>query len=315
MKNIIKSNIKKLSLLQLIRLLRLKESDINILIKKLNIHPNLSLGFNASDFEEIKFEKNKYTVIANFLCTYGTSSVLPTFYTEELLKYKNKENNILRDFYNIFNKRTYQLLSEVLIKYRLMLRISEFKDKEALDFIYSFIGLNYLDNKNIKYINKYNLLKYIDILNHSTKSTNTLKVFLNNLLNITVNIEEYIKIEMPIPKNQLSSLRKNTTIGECYLGRKIKNINTCFKIILKNLTTEKFNMFLPGERNFKIMEEAIEIYFGDSPFYYIVDYQKEEYYSKNKLILNRQISRLGMNMCLGNKNKNYIYNNNFLNLL
>lgn len=316
MNNIIKSNIKKLSFIQLLRLLRLNENDINILLKKLNITPNLSLEFTTCDFEEIKFRDDDIKIIANFLSTYGTSSVLPTFYTEELLKYKHEENNTLREFYNIFNRRTYQLLGETLIKNRLMLRILEFNDKKALDYIYSFIGLNYTDNKNLKYINKFKLLKYIDILNNSSKSTNLLEIFLSDYLNIKVKIQEYLKIKVPIPKKQLNSLKKkNSSIGTLYLGKRINNANSSFKIILENLNEREFNKFLPGEKNFLLLQELIKLYFGNNSFNYIIDYRKnlKNLNLKNGFYLNKQ-SRLGMNVNLG-QYSNYIYNSNNLNLM
>jgi type VI secretion system protein ImpH len=316
MNDIIKSDIKKLSFIQLIRLLRLSENDINLLFRKLNITPNLSLEFTTCDFEEIKFENSDIKIIANFLSTYGTSSVLPTFYTEELLKYKHEENNTLREFYNIFNRRTYQLLGETLIKNRLMLRILEFNDKKALDYIYSFIGLNYTDNKNLKYINKFKLLKYIDILNNSSKSTNMLEIFLSDYLNIKIKIQEYLKVKVPIPKNQLNSLKKrNTSIGTLYLGKRINNTNSSFKIILQNLNEKEFDKFLPGEMGFSLLQELIKLYFGNNYFNYVIDYRKDSKILnlKKGFYLNKQ-SRLGMNINLG-QHSNYIYNRNNLNLL
>lgn len=308
---IISQNIKNLSLLQVIRLLNFEHKDIHTIIKKMHISPNLTLACTTSDFEEIQFKQESYDIISNFLCLYGTSSVLPTFYTEELIDEKQFSNDSLMSFYNIFNRRAYQLLMDILIKNRLMLSIHEFKDPEALNFIYSFLGVNHLNPKTIKHLSVFKLLRYINILNNSLKSVNALEIFLNDLFGITFQVKEYVKIKIKIHKEQLNQLGlKNSHLGTCYLGNKIKNITTTVKIILLDLTNEEFNSFLPGEKKFEMLAEAIKLFFENDSYSYILEYAIQTKISDNNnfVLGNRNYSRLGMSTCLGARVNNYISN-------
>lgn len=308
MKNLIKSNIKKLNLVQLMRLINIEENNINKVLEKLDIHPNLTLSYNSSDFETIEFLDNKYKVEANFLCTYGTSSVLPTFYTEELIEYRNKDIDVLREFYNIFNKRQYQLLGEILIKNRLMLGISEFKDKNSLNYINSYIGLELNDKNNINIVNKFKLLKYINILNQKNKSLNMFETFLSDVLNISVKVIEYIKTKVDIPIYQKNSLRKmNTKIGDLYIGKKIKTLNG-IKIVIEN-SEEVLRSFFPKEKYFYLMIEAINLFFSNNAPTYVIEYKNYEIESilNKQLVLKKKEIRLGMNSHINKKQSSYIY--------
>ena len=313
--NIISKNIKSLSLLQLIRLLNFEHKNIHSIIKRIHISPNLTLACTTSDFEEIKFKQDSYDIISNFLCLYGTSSVLPTFYTEELIYEKQFSNDSLESFYNIFNRRAYQLLMDILIKNRLILSIYELKDQKSLNFIYSFLGLTPLNTNTLKYLKEFKLLRYINILNNSVKSVNALEIFLNDLFDITFKVIEYVKIKINIHKEQLNQLGvKNSHLGTCYLGNKIKDITTTVKIILVDLTNEEFNSFLPGQIKFEMLIEAIKLFFENNAYSYILDYsiQKKIADNTNFILGKRNYSRLGMSTCLGVRKNNYIYNHKYL---
>jgi len=84
------------SFFQAIRLLRLinpsgsESQAFSESCDHISVVPHLSLGFPASDLEKIEeLEGNhppRYKITANFLGLYGSSSPLPTWYTEELLE-------------------------------------------------------------------------------------------------------------------------------------------------------------------------------------------------------------------------------------
>jgi type VI secretion system protein ImpH len=311
---ILTQDIKKLSILQLVRLLNIKEKNLEEILKKAHISPNLSLAFTKSDFETIKFEDEHYNIISNFLCLYGTSSVMPTFYTEELMQQENEENYILRAFYDLFNQRTYSLLIEIVLKNRLMLSILEFKDSQAISFINSFLGINKSNLINNKKINSFKLLKYIDILNSSIKSLDSLKIFLKDLFDLDIDIQENIKVQIPIHKTQQNSLaKKNSNIGNnIYLGSKVTDYSSTFKIIIKNISFDNFNQYLPKTKNFNDFLKAINLFLEKSCYYYIIEFDiKDDKTNLENIPLgNINHSLLGKNTFLSKIKRKYTYNSN-----
>ncbi|MGB9701073.1 MAG: type VI secretion system baseplate subunit TssG, partial [Thermodesulfobacteriota bacterium] len=73
----------------------------------IKIRPHLSLAFPPADIAQIEENAEdpfSFTVTATFLGLYGSSSPLPTFYTEDLLAEAMEEETVTRDFIDIFNQ-------------------------------------------------------------------------------------------------------------------------------------------------------------------------------------------------------------------
>ena len=77
------------------------------LLQQICVHPELSLNFPTSDvskIEKIKLNgKPGYRITVTFLGLYGTSSPLPTFYTETLFREQAEDNPLTREFIDILN--------------------------------------------------------------------------------------------------------------------------------------------------------------------------------------------------------------------
>lgn len=287
--NYIKSKYHEFSFLDLIKYLRLisdKDKSFDDFFKKVNVAPHLSLSFQSSDIEDfyINFDKT-YSIKTNFLSLYGTSSPLPTFYTEDLIEEKNEDSQITKDFYNIFNKGKYQQYFNASMKYKLSNRIVENYETEILDLLFSFIGQNYNNKFNkLKYFSKNELLRYSNIFLHSSKTKEGLKLLISGLLNIKIDIQEYVKTYKYIRKTQLAKVGiQNYEVGEdIHIGSKISDITTTFKIILYDLDIQSYTYYQKRNDGYKALQEIVNLYI-DKSYNWIVEYRLKEEFKYTKL--------------------------------
>ena len=301
-----------LSYFEFLRLLRVTHSKYNNfekLFQDLDIEPHLSLNFPAADIQSFEQNNNIYSMRVNFLGLYGVSSSLPLFDTQDLIEDEKENKIIVKDFYNIFNKRKYKQYFDAHLKYDLSLRIVENSENAILDILYSFIGQNNMqEHDTLKYFSKYELLKYTNILMHTNKSPYALSLLIKNLLKVEVQIEQFIGSYEFINEEQLSQLGgQNSFLGEdIHLGDKILDFHSYFGVLLKNLNKEQFDYFSIGNEGFYALKELIHLYIGNQ-FKYKIKYQLKSNYP-NLCLGDPRISNLGINSFIGNSN--YI-NNSF----
>ncbi|MFA5904085.1 MAG: type VI secretion system baseplate subunit TssG, partial [Desulfobacula sp.] len=112
--------------------------------KHIRIRPELSLRFPGTDISRIEKTGDdplRYLITATFLGLYGTSSPLPTFYTEDLIEESKDDQSIKRDFIDILNYSIYPIFFKIWSKYRLFYKICEENDETVINMIYCLLGL------------------------------------------------------------------------------------------------------------------------------------------------------------------------------
>jgi type VI secretion system protein ImpH len=296
----------RFSFVQAIRLLRLIFKDIDKEIEqKLRFRPRLSLDFPKSDIEKIEKKDEFIRITVTFLGLYGESSPLPTFYTEILLEESLNDKSAMRDFIDIFNMPVYQLYFKVWLKNRLGIRINEYHDERALNFLHIFSGL---PTKNIrdKFDFHHLMLKYNGLNMRYVKSAESLRALVSDFTNNhDVQIQQCIEQKVSIPNNQRCLLGvKNTTLDDnLHVGSKIKDRMGKFRIIIKNLSISKFNALLPDTNEFKSLVKVITLFLNNALNWDIaLELKKNE--NKTVMLGDSNFSRLGMNTWLGNDHEN-----------
>lgn len=294
------------SFIQAIRLLRLifkdKEDDIE---KKLRFRPRLSLDFPKSDIEKIEKKDEYIKITVTFLGLYGESSPLPTFYTEILLEENLKDKKAMRDFIDIFNMPIYQLYFKIWLKNRLGIRVNEFNDKKALDFLHIFSGLP-TQNIRDKFDFNYSWLRYCGLNMHYSKSAQSLRALVSDFTNTNqVEIQQCVEQQVSIPINQRCQLGEKNTIldNNLHLGEKVKDRMGKFKIIIKNLTISKFNTLLPNTEEFKRLVDIITL-FLNSALNWDIELEMKKYEYKSLKLGNSNFCQLGLNTWLENGQEN-----------
>ncbi|MBL0708342.1 MAG: type VI secretion system baseplate subunit TssG [Sulfurimonas sp.] len=294
----------KFTYIQAMRLLELDaKSKDDSKKKKIRVHPRLSLDFPKSDITDIKEVDDFIKLTVTFMGLYGESSPLPTFYTESLLDEELNDKSAMREFIDIFNMPIYKAYFEIWKKNRLGIRIDEFKDSKALDFLHLFSGMPKGELRD-KYSDKYSLLRYAGLNMHYPRSAEALRVLICDIIrHDDVEIVQCIEQMADIPKTQLCSLGVNnsTLDDDLHLGSKIKDRMGKFRILVKELSMKNFNQLLPHTQKFKELRNMIGLYITQSLDWEMVLILKDAH--SQPLLLGDNESRLGLNSWLGDEKK------------
>jgi len=251
------------SFFQAIRLLRMlsrttpgstqKELSADNFIR---IRPALSLAFPPGDIDQIREtgtdDQAGYAITANFLGLYGSSSPLPTFYTEDLMTEAGEDESVSRDFLDFINQRIFELFYDGCIKYRQSFQVVEANSQPHLERLFCLLGIG---DKPVReaVADPYQLLRYIGLLTQRPRSSLGLEIILRDALDgPPVSVIPCVERKAKIAEDQklflgspAHGLGVNTTIGEEITDRMGK-----FKIRIGPLETEAFRSFYPGADNY-----------------------------------------------------------------
>lgn len=264
------------SFYQVMRLLRLfirhlekSEERESLEEEHIRIRPELSLVFPASDvanIEEIDGEKPFFLVTATFLGLYGSSSPLPTFYTEDLLDEASEDMSVTRDFIDIFNHNLYLLLFRCWTKYRLFFQVVEENNPKILDKLFCLVGLGERELRR-GLLESYSLIRYTGLFTQFPKSALGLKTLLQDALEkIHIEVIPCIKRRVKIPPDQRLFLgTSGASLGEdSFIGEEIDDRMGKFRLQIGPLKSEPFHSLLPGNPNHQRLAFLTKFYLLDS---------------------------------------------------
>ncbi|MCF6249104.1 MAG: type VI secretion system baseplate subunit TssG [Desulfobacula sp.] len=251
-------------------------SSKEILEKYIRIRPELSLRFPGTDITQIEEIENeqigpgkievgplKYLITATFLGLYGSSSPLPTFYTEDLIEEFNDEKSIKRDFIDIINYSIYPLFFKIWSKHRLFYKICEAKDENIINMLYSFLGLENKEARDrIHNIEKY--FRYTGLTLQFPRSAEGLEAIISDGFNLKgqVKVIQCVPRKVSIPSDQHSFLGLSScTLGEdSVIGMEIDDISGKFQICISNADAQVLHSFLPTRDFFIQLKQMVEFY-------------------------------------------------------
>ncbi len=255
---------RKYSFVQAVRLMALHfahaygtddyEGTRGFLKSGIRIIPELTLGHPSTDIAKLiplpqvdddesqeaptdKVKKHPlYELTATFLALYGTSSPLPTFYTEELIEEARLDFSASRDFLNIFNQALYELYYRAFNHYKLPFRSIEQHDKQSLHMQYCFLGFGSETLRRDAHV-EHSHLRYIGFFAKQQRSTHALQRALILHTGIQhIHIEECIPRKMPIPHEQRCTLGgTGAFLGHAVIGLHIHDIEGKFHIHLHDV--------------------------------------------------------------------------------
>jgi len=263
------------SFFQVIRLLRFFGLDAESTEKQrehergnVRIRPELSLAFPASDIAHIKELTTKkgpdFLVTATFLGLYGTSSPLPTFYTEDLMDEAGEDISATRDFLDIINHRLFSLLFRCWNKYRRFLQVVEEKNPQALEQLFCLSGLG--EKELRENIEPYSLIRYTGLFTQSPRSAAGLETLLKDALGgIPIEVIPCIKRRVSIPPDQRLSVGvTGSSLGEdSFIGSWIDDRMGKFRIRIGPLKEEKFHALSHGSPDHKRLAFLTRFYLTD----------------------------------------------------
>ncbi len=244
------------SFVQITRILRYyfanSERFSTFIEKHVIIRPHLTLAFPSHDVVSLKIidsrghvvpeppddEPPVFLLTVNMLGLYGTSSPLPTFYTEDLLAEEREDLRGVRDFFTVLNTRFYDLfLHAGWFRFPPIRTIFEQKDYSLGEKALALGGLPFAcrDAYPFSIENKFPLIGLFSLFPRSAKA---LQAYLTCCLGCTCHITECVAGYEPVPKDQRCKLGLgNCTLGEdAMLGTRLKNRAGRIKLTLENLT-------------------------------------------------------------------------------
>jgi len=264
------------SFFQVLRLLRLFSQDSekleekkSIEEEKIRVRPELSLAFPASDvagIEELtKGEGSLYLVTATMLGLYGSSSPLPTFYTEDLLDEASEDMSVTRDFIDLFNHRLYLLLFRCWMKYREFLQVVEENNPKDLEKLFCLLGLGEKElRKDLP--EAYSLIRYAGLFTQFPRSSWGLETMLQDALGgVPIEVIPCVKRRVKIPEDQRLFIgTSGCSLGEnSFLGEEIDDRMGKFRLQIGPLKSTEFHSLLPGNPNHHWLSLLTEFYLKD----------------------------------------------------
>ena len=243
--------------------------------KKIRVRPELSLDFPENDItaiENISEDPVSFLITATFIGLYGSSSPLPTFYTEDLLREQLDEISITRDFIDILNSPLYHIFFKCWGKYRLFYKIVEQPDPETSQRLYCLLGMEG-DQLQKQVENSHSLLRYIGLATQFPRSAEGLRSILSDSFHEpSIRIIQCVSRIAEIPKDQRCILGTNgNTLGETsHLGMEIVDRMGKFMIQAGPFNSDTFHNFLPDRPAFRKMSTLVRFYL-DQPLIWDVE--------------------------------------------
>ncbi len=236
--------------------------------ERIRVRPELSLAFPASDvakIEESPGERSVFRVTATMLGLYGSSSPLPTFYTEDLMEEESDDQSVSRDFIDIFNHRLYILLFRCWTKYRQFLQLVEENNPKDLERLFCLLGLG--EREVRKGLQKpYSLIRYTGLFTQFPRSSMGLETLLQDALGeIPVKTVPCIQRRVKIPPDQRFSLGGSgcTLGGDSFLGEEIDDRMGKFRLEIGPLSSNQFHSVLPGNPDHQKLAFLVKFYLMD----------------------------------------------------
>lgn len=248
---------------QLLRLLRLELGDEAAFQSGVRVRPALSLGFPRNDIESVERDENGvWQIEANFFGLYGTTSPLPTFYTEDLIDEAMQGQTSTRDFLDLIHAALYPLLYQAWEKYRLWLRIAEHHEQDQLDRLYALVGLQ---GTNSPYAST--LLAHAGLFSWRPRSALALQSLLSSVLGgVPVQVETCVEREVSIPLagRTMLGMQAYSLGDDTLLGHRVPDRAGNLSIVVGPLPADIYMSMLPGATNYELTKQVLR-QFLESP--------------------------------------------------
>ncbi|WP_072680138.1 type VI secretion system baseplate subunit TssG [Arcobacter sp. LA11] len=265
---------------------------------------NPSLAFQKTEIDNINFieinNEVKVELTLNFLGIFGSSSPMPSHFTEMILDSVDSDK-ILHDFLNLFNHHLQRFVFPIWKKHRYYIQYRyDLRDKFS-KYILSFLGLYSNINVGNSSLDLRKLIPYIGILSMKHKSAGTLKAVIRHYLSHNdIEIIQCIPSKYDIPSWQYSSLgNANISLGSDFLiGESIVSKNAKFRVLLKDAKDDDLIKYSVLGKKMKELNDLISFSLNE-PLEHDVCFEiKKE--NKKKLILNKnEKTYLGVNSWIG----------------
>lgn len=240
--------------------------------ERLRFRPENSLGFPATDvvsFESIPAPGDsaaRFRITTGFLGLYGSTSPLPSFYSEEVL-WEDPDSGRIRDFLDIFHHRLISLFYRCWCKYRYPIEFEHGKDDPITPRLFALICLGSLAQAEATgFADSPRLLHFAGLFHHQPHSAADLERILGVYFDgLPVEIEECVGRWTSIRQEQRPVLgRRNCRLGvDCSIGERVFGRMTSFRIWIGPCDYERMLDFLPDQDSHKTLRRIVTLFVKD----------------------------------------------------
>lgn len=228
--------------------------------ERIEFNVSANLCFPKSDMDFIvHLEKNgqQYSRIeTNFLGLHGSSSPLPTTYTEKLAG-RDPDENPVKDFFDFFHNRYTSLLYRVWKKYRYHVQYQSGATDAFSGRMLHLAGLSRIMQEcDSAELDRAKILSYVNQLSTRTRSPKLISGIVSHYFSLpSVRIEEWIYRRVEIAQCQRNQLnRSNCVLGKSlHLGQSIPDFNGKFSLCIDNIDFVTYRRFSYGGELYKTL--------------------------------------------------------------
>lgn len=238
----------------------------------LRFRPEASLGFPAGDISGLELihaagsASPRFRITTGFLGLYGSTSPLPSFYSEDIL-WEDPDNTRVRDFLDIFNHRLISLFYRCWQKYRYQAEFEDEKDDRFTMGLFALIGLGTPALRQAAGLaDPRRFLHFSALLHQQPHSASALERLIRDYFEeIPVEIEQCTARWVPIRQEQLVSLgQSNCRLGlDCTIGSRVLGRRGSFRIRIGPLEYEQFLEFLPDQESYRTLRRLVGLFISD----------------------------------------------------
>lgn len=266
--------------------------------------------------------RNEVTLIVlTFMGLYGVDSPLPAYFSdvisvlseadaeEEAVDPKDGENSIraLRGFLDIFGHRIYSLFYRSWKKYRYYLQFKAGARDQFSQYMLSLMGLGTPALQDLVGVEFTRLIAYTGIMGQQARCPEGLQNLLSDYYSgIDAKVIEFMPRWVDVPDQYKTRLGvAGTHLGKSItIGKRIRDFNGKFRVVLGPLKLEAFRGFLPGGTNSQELQRLIRLYAPDQLSFDVeLLLRKEEV---PPLQLGKRLVQLGWTSWLRNPHENIV---------
>lgn len=224
------------------------------------ILPNHELSFAPADVSKAEVQKNEegsdnWIIYENFLGLYGPNAATP-MYIAEMISQCPRDNDALRDFFDIFNHRILSLYYRAWKKHNLCASISPTGDDAFSKILCSMIGQDPEAQASDWRVGPERLLRYSSYFSSASRPAYALENLISDFFQIEkVDVVQFVPRRYTPHRSALGKLsvsEEGGRLGESIvLGDTITDVSGQFKIRLGGLSITQFMSFQPGEPRYE----------------------------------------------------------------
>lgn len=238
--------------------------------ERIRFSVSASLAFPKSDMDfvtHMDVAGEAYTrVEVNFLGLHGSSSPLPSSYTEKLAG-REEEDNPVKQFFDFFHNRYVSMVYRVWKKYRYHIQYESGAQDPFSSRMLHLLGLSsVMQEAEAADLDRAKLLSYVNQLSTRTRSPKLISGIVAHYFSLpNVYIEEWVfrRIEIhPSQRNQLNQM--NCQLGQDFhLGQSMPDLVGKFNLCIDEIDFSTYQAFLPGKKQHETLVGLIRFILRD----------------------------------------------------